>query len=254
MANGAPHMSLRDELLEGQREFRSCFSSNLPRLLKAGDSLDDADSSNASRPSIYRLRTGWACQLHQLPDGRQAILEVYLPGDVIGLDAAFRTRPIDNVVALTSGQADAAVVEHGLRGLMTHRHTALYVTWLLGKRQRRTDELLAAISNLDARGRLAMMILDFYKRLCKQRLISSPVYNLPLTQSQIASYLGLTVVHVNRVLGALREQRIVNLERHCITIIDLERLTTLAQTKRIARSPHEIELSSNEPIPVRAYS
>jgi CRP/FNR family transcriptional regulator, anaerobic regulatory protein len=250
MATATQHPSLRDELLEGQREFRSCFSCNLPRLVKAGDPLDDADSANPTRPSIYRLRFGWACQFHHLPDGRQAILEVYLPGDVIGLDAAFRTRPLDNVVALTSVQVDAAVVEHGLRGLMMNRHTALYVTWLLGKRQRRTDELLTAISNLDARGRLAMMILDFYKRLCKQRLISSPVYNLPLTQSQIASYLGLTVVHVNRVLGALREQRIVNLERHCITIIDLEQLTTLAQSKRSVRPPQELELSSNEPIAV----
>ena len=97
-----------------------------------------------------------------------------------------------------------------------------------------------------------MMILDFYKRLCKQHLISSPVYNLPLTQSQIASYLGLTVVHVNRVLGALREQRIVNLEKHCITIIDLEQLTTLAQSKRIVRPPQELELSPNEPIAVPA--
>jgi CRP/FNR family transcriptional regulator, anaerobic regulatory protein len=247
-------MSFREELLEGQREFRSRFVGRSPRLLKSGDPLTDTDPSHEMHQSIYRVRFGWACQVHQLADGRQAILDVYLPGDVIGLDAAFRTRPIDNVFALTSLQVDAAVVDHGLAGLLMHRHTALYVTWLLAKRQRRADELFAAISNLDARGRLAMMILDFYKRLCKQRLISSPVYNLPLMQSQIAGYLGLTVVHVNRVLGALRQEKIVNLERHCATIIDLERLTALAGAKRVVRPPDEGELPSNEPVAVPAYS
>jgi hypothetical protein len=37
------------------------------------------------------------------------------------------------------------------------------------------------------------------------------------------------VVHVNRVLRSLRDERIVNLERHCVTILDLDRLTSLAQ-------------------------
>ena len=51
----------------------------------------------------------------------------------------------------------------------------------------------------------------------------------PLTQVHIAAYLGLTVVHVNRVLRSLRDEQIVSLERHRMTILDLNRLKTLAQ-------------------------
>jgi hypothetical protein len=50
-------------------------------------------------------------------------------------------------------------------GLMANRSTALFVAWLLSERQRRADRLLAAISSLDARGRIATMILDFHARL-----------------------------------------------------------------------------------------
>jgi len=60
-------------------------------------------------------------------------------------------------------------------------------------------------------------------------LITGSVYNLPLTQTQIGDYLGLTVVHINRALRALRDARIVTLEKHCVTIHDLELLTSLAE-------------------------
>ena len=40
---------------------------------------------------------------------------------------------------------------------------------------------------------------------------------------------GVWRVHINRVLRSLREAGIVNLEKHCVTILDLERLTDLAE-------------------------
>lgn len=60
--------------------------------------------------------------------------------------------------------------------------------------------------------------------------------NLPLTQSQIGRYLGLTVVHINRILRSLRAQRVVYLEKHCVAILDVQQLTSLAQYGEIVRS------------------
>jgi CRP-like cAMP-binding protein len=230
--------ALRADLLAGKREFGSRFGNAPCRLLKPGEPLITADCwSDVARPLIYRVRSGWACQLQKMSDGHNAIIDIYLPGDVIGIDAALSTRPIANVVALTSVTSDCIGQEDGLFSLMAENHTALYVAWLLAQRQRRTDRFLAAVSSLDARGRLAVMIVDFYRRLCRQKLVSSAGYNLPLTQSQIGSYLGLTVVHVNRVLRILRDERIVQLEKHCVTILDLERLMSLAQWRHTVRQP-----------------
>ena len=120
--------------------------------------------------------------------------------------------------------------------LMADRPTALYVAWLLGQRQRRADRLLAAITGLSARGRLAMMMLDFYARLRRRRLITGSMYNLPLTQLQIGNYLGLTVVHINRTVRSLRDEQIVTLEKNFVTILDFERLTVLAESRGTASS------------------
>ena len=134
--------------------------------------------------------------------------------------------------------------------LMSCRSTALYIVWLLGQRQRRSDRLLAAISSLDARSRLATMLLDFYLRLRRQKLITGSTYNLPLTQIQIGAYLGLTAAHVNRVLRSLRDDHIVNVEKHCVTILDIEQLTRLARTGPLASADGANERSLEVPLHV----
>jgi CRP-like cAMP-binding protein len=180
--------------------------------------------------AICHLVEGWACRFHSFSDGHQAIVDVYLPGDIIGLDAISRTQNLEGVITLTSIVAETIDGKQALADLITCPSIAVYIGWLSGRRQQRTERHVAAISSLDARGRLATMALDFYTRLGRQQPITGSTYSLPLTQVHIAAYLGLTVAHVNRVLRSLREEQIVSLERHCMTILDLNRLKTLAQT------------------------
>ena len=228
----AAHHDLRrservhSELALGRRKLRTVFGNSAPRTLKAGEILGTASDSDGE---IYHLRTGWACQFSALANGCRAIVDVYLPGDVIGLDTLLRTRPLENVLTLTSAAVETIPAPDALIELMADRPTALFVTWLLSERQRRADRLLAAISGLDARGRIALMVLDFYARLRRQKMITGSTFSLPLTQAQIGHYLGLTMVHINRVLRSLRDERIVTVEKHCVTILDLDRLTSLAQ-------------------------
>ena len=223
---------LRDELALGRSKLSAIFSNSPRCALKVGELLAAAGSTHG----IYRLRAGWACQFQDLANGRRAIVDVYLPGDVIGLNAGVHARPPEEVLTLTAATFEPIPAEDALVELMADRPTALYIAFLLGQRQRRTDRFLAAISCLDARGRLATMLLDFHTRLRRRKLISGPMYNLPLTQGQIGNYLGLTVVHINRVLRSLRAERIVDLEKHSVTILDRERLAIMARNGGAAGS------------------
>jgi len=222
---------LSDELTIGRRTLNEVFHRSSPRALESGVPL-----AAASGPSegIYRLRAGWAYQFRDWSTDRRIIVDVYLPGDVIGLDTILRTRRPEQVLTLTSGTIEMISAQDVLTKVFADRLAALYIARLLCQRQRRVERYLAAVSSLDARSRLAMMILDFYTRLSRRRLLTGLVYNLPLTQTQIGNYLGLTVVHVNRVLRALRDEQIVHLEKHCVTILDLARLTGLARNGAIA--------------------
>jgi CRP/FNR family transcriptional regulator len=236
-------VGLHHELALGRRGLSERFRSARPRIIRPNEALVGAVGS---RDVIYRVRAGWAGQFHDLSNGHRAIVDIYLPGDVIGLDTALQTRPLKEVLALTSVTIEAIHAEDALIDLMVCRPTALYIAWLLAQRQRRIDRLLAAISCLDARGRLATMVLQFYTRLRRKRLITGSIYNLPLTQTQIGSYLGLTVVHVNRVLRSLRDERIIQVEKHCVTILDLARLMNLAHHAETVSSIAHIGERSSE--------
>jgi CRP-like cAMP-binding protein len=140
------YVGLNADLALGRRQLSARFHSAPPYTFGAGEML-----VTAGRPSdvIHHLQGGWARQFRDLPDGRRAIVDIYLPGDVIGLDAALRIRPMEEeeVMTLTSLTIET--------------------------RQRRADRFLAAISCLDARERLAMMVLDFYTSLSRRTWIAS---------------------------------------------------------------------------------
>ena len=197
---------------------------------------------------VYRLSGGWACRAVDWPDGRRAILEIYLPGDIIGLEAAVLGYPADEVVAATALTLQA-IDSTRLAELMADPAAALAISWLLAEQQQRIARLTAALSRRDAHERLALMLTDLYDRLSRRDLISSSSYALPLTQQQIGDHLGLTLVHVNRVLRSLRENGIVSIDRHVGTIRDLERLRKLAVSGRAEqRLSLERPRSLHEPI------
>jgi CRP/FNR family transcriptional regulator, anaerobic regulatory protein len=215
------------DLITGQNSLATMFREGSPRLLRAGQPL-----ATAAREGdvLYRLKAGWAYRFRELSDGYRAIVDIYLPGDIMGFDMAVRSGQIANVLTLTTTAIESITVESGLSGLMASTPISLYIAWLLNEQQRRTELLRTAITALDARGRLAVMALDFYHRLEVQELVTNSSFSLPLTQHHIGSYLGLTVVHVNRVIRCLRDDGVVNIEKHCVTLIDLKALIRLAKT------------------------
>jgi CRP/FNR family transcriptional regulator, anaerobic regulatory protein len=210
------------ELLRlGREALCTRFQAGAVRVLRAGQLLVVGAKPNEI---LYRVRAGWAYRFRNLRNGAQAIVGVYLPGDIIGIC----NKEASNIRMLTTTAVEVISGEQGLVGLMTSSETAAYIYQLLNDRQQRADRLLASIVSLDAQGRMAAMVLDFYWRLEVQKLIIASSFHLPMTQYHIGNFLGVTSVHVNRVISALRDAGIVNIEKHHVTIFNLSQLAELA--------------------------
>jgi CRP/FNR family transcriptional regulator len=213
-----------EEVLAGSRELGRAFMQAPHRTASRGSlivSLDDP------APPVFLINRGMAYRSCTLPDGRRAILDVLVPRDIGGLDFA--------VMGLSNQEVTAAseisyrpLSATAIRELMADRAVALRVMGLLGEARWRMDRHAAAVCRLQAHERIAAFLLGFYDRLRQHQLISRPTFNLPLTQEQIADHLGMTMVHVNRVLRRLRDERLVMLDRQVVIIMDLDRLRELA--------------------------
>ena len=212
-----------EELLTGDRMLRQAFLEQPYNSIGRQGTVFSGENGDAP---VILIQRGVAYRSSTLPDGRRAILDLLLPGDVGGIDNAVFGRTNQ---ALTAANALGyrAMRAAMLRDLMGTRPVALRVAALMAETRWRMDRHLTAISRLDARERIGLFLLDIHDRLRRRELIERPTFNLPLTQEQIADHLGMTMVHVNRTLRRLREDRLVLVAQQVVIITDLDRLRAL---------------------------
>ena len=133
----------------------------------------------------------------------------------------------DFVVTLT--EVSFGSIDHErFQRLIASPDIALQILALLGSERRRLDEHLVTVGQMAADERIAALLLEFYVRLRHRQIIRGKSFHLPLTQQQLGDFLGMTVVHVNRVLKRLRDSGIVNVKHRVVVIHDMVRLATLA--------------------------
>lgn len=239
----APAVS--DDLLTGSRLLRRAF-------LEAPGFSADRDAviirADARDPPCLLFNRGVAYTSLALADGRRSISEIVLPMDVVGMDHAVLGRADRELVA-ASGVGYRMLPAAKMRELMRDPRIALRLLALAGEARLRTERHIKALARLDARGRIAEMLLGIYERLRRRDLISRATFNLPLTQDQIADHLGITMVHVSRTLRRLREERVVLVDRQVVIILDLDEMR-LAAGGLPSLEKEPAMLASSAPLPV----
>jgi len=207
----------------------SIFRRGETGFFQSGQPLIEADKVSRY---IYQLRTGLAYQSHRFPDGRRAIVDIFAPGNVVGLEMILSLRASGTVTA--AGPVKYLALDaNSLYQLMEDRRVALCFTSLLIEGRRRSEELTARIARLEAPERVAAMLIDLHDRLRRRRLIAHASYNLYLTQQQIGDHVGLTGEHVNRVLSWLSREDIALVKGYVVIIRDMSRLRRLARGEEV---------------------
>lgn len=192
---------VREEILDGARRLFLAFSAT-PLLI--ADRGAPVLIRSQREPPLLLVRNGFVLRHQDLPDGQRAVLDVLIPGDVIGLDHLVMARPTGEFVAARlSYQALPAAAVRKL--MKEHPNVSLHLFALLAEVELRIERLTTTIMRFEAHGRLVAFILGIYQRLRRRGLLNRLSFNLPLTQEQIADHLGMTLVHMNRTLRRLRE-------------------------------------------------
>lgn len=194
------------------------------RFEKGRDVVREADQPD----QVYAMLDGWAARCKGLPDGSRPITAFLMPGDLCNGETLFRRRMDYSAVALTPVIVATATRDALIR-LTGERPRLAQAFWSAAQVEAATSR--AWIVNLGRRGaysRLAHLACELHARLSRLDLVSGSECNLPFTQEQFGQALGLTSVHVNRVLKRLREERMMQFHNRTLTVLDIDRLRAVA--------------------------
>ncbi|SEN52967.1 cAMP-binding domain of CRP or a regulatory subunit of cAMP-dependent protein kinases [Loktanella fryxellensis] len=204
----------------------SCLVTKLSHYITLDDGhkdhlarLEKAERAFASGAEVYQagdvardmyvVKRGWLFSYTDLPDGRRQIVKIHHPGDIIGfpdvamkhmtttLHAAedvvlcpFPKSSLDEILS-TSPRLSALMLSIGLRDQVVF------------------IDLLRVMGRMKAQERVAFMLLDLIARLRITNTSMTDTIRLPLNQSQIGDYLGLTNVYISRTFIRMEEEGLI---------------------------------------------
>lgn len=175
------------------------------------------------------LLEGTMCRYMDDRHGMRQLVALQVPGDFVDLHA-FPLKHLDHDVA-TITECEIAIVPHErLEAIMqTYPHLArmLWFSTLLDAAMHR--EWIFRLGRLDASGRIAHFFAETNLRLQLVGRSDGNSFTLPITQNDLAEALGMTTVHVNRILRDLREQNVMTFRGGVAKIDDVARLHRIAE-------------------------
>jgi CRP-like cAMP-binding protein len=230
MTDAARFALHRPEMTEsldmGDQKIANAFRGTARRH-RANEVLIQGDCDH---PFVYRMVDGWACRTRSLPDGRDQCILIFMPGDLFAVKSMFVERHPDDVRTLS----DCLIEQLHYRELHSLYREDVDIAnrcmWQVIEEERRLHNWVVGLGQGSADERVAMLLIDFQTRLQGAGVIPEGTlqFHMPLTQQQLADYLGLTAIHVNRVLRTLREREIVVVRDGTVRILDFENLKHVA--------------------------
>ena len=175
------------------------------------------------------LLDGFAARYRLLDEGRRQITAIHIAGDFIDLHS-FLLQPMDHSVGALSHCRVAYFPHPALRQItetQPHLTRLLWHNTLVDGATHR--EWLVAMGRMSAEQHTAHLICEMYVRLTQVGLVKDGSYHFPLTQTETSDALGLSHVHMNRSIQALREQGLVVWHDQVVTLPDFDRIASYAE-------------------------
>lgn len=196
------------------------------REYRAGDTIID---ENARATHCAIVESGFVSRMKAVADGARQIVAFHFPGDAVDLQCLYFKRT-DHKIYAHAPTWIYWVPHSAVFHLIDNNKTMAKALWL--------DTLADAaifrqwtvnVGHRAARERIAHLFLEIAVRLETIGGKRDDTFELPVTQSGIAEALGLSLVHLNKSLQAIKRDGLVDTTKGRLVIIkDGEKLIRLA--------------------------
>jgi len=188
---------------------------------------EDIVRESETRGDLRILVDGVACRYKVFNGGRQAILGFMLPGDVDLADGALERFDHSigaitpcRVVHVARPAMELAIQEHPEIGRALRR--------MSGVEEATLRVWLANMGQCAADKQAAHLLCELRVRMAATGLGGADWFSNPFTQEQFANVLGISAVHMNRVMQQLREMKLVYVDGRIIRFPDVAKMEKFA--------------------------
>lgn len=176
-------------------------------------------SQGDSNDRVYIVESGWGCISHELPGGQRQILDFALTGDVV-LPQSYGSGAVETFIAQTELSLLAAPTKTLTLAAMKSPHLFSFIVDALVRNGAVIAQHLANVGRRTALERTAHLLLELTRRLQEVGAVDRNGFDCPLTQYDLADALGLTPIHVNRMLRELRERKFLEFRQGHVRLLD----------------------------------
>ena len=177
--------------------------------------------------AAFILASGWVCSYKLLPNGSRQIVDFQIPGDFLGLRSVLLRTSDHYVEPVTLGEASQVTAQELFEAFSETPRLGAAVLWAASRDEAMVVEHLINIGRRNALERVAHFLLELSSRLALVNMGTREGFDCPLSQYLLADALGLSAVHINRVLRQLREMGLVTYRNGRVTFDDFKGLCAL---------------------------
>ena len=189
---------------------RWALNALVPRVRQVGAGVD-LISEGEKPENVHLILDGYACRYKVLADGQRQIMAYFVPGDFCDLNV-FILDEMDHSIGTISACQVVGIPRIAIDEITANHPCITRAFWwcaLVDEAVLR--EWLVNIGGREANQRIAHLLCELLARLEVVGRVTDNSFDFPFTQTDIADTMGLSNVHVNRVLRELRELGLITL-------------------------------------------
>lgn len=170
--------------------------------------------------SLYVVQAGWLHASARLANGARQILRFHYSGDLMGTSSIAWARAVHTLTAVFDCVVSEVSKPNLGRLFREQPRLAGLLYAMMAAENVAMSDRLTSMGRMDAMQRLGTLFLDMLARL---RVTAGGVvdsFELPLTQTDLGDAVGLTKVHVSRVLARMEADGLIERSGRRLRVLD----------------------------------
>ena len=169
---------------------------------------------------VLLVESGWLLRSRYMPNGSRQIVNTVMAGDFAAFNAVLFTRSDFELKCKTDVIAYKFSADMLETALSRNATLSAALFWINGQEESMLAERIVSLGRRSARQRTAHVLCELIARMEIVGIEDMQNFVLPLSQDEFADILGISVVHMNKTLQALRRDRIISFRNSLLVVHD----------------------------------